>query len=364
MPCSPPGSDDGGDPCVLAMTLTAITDVILDEDTSPNRLRCALEEFARLCADISHIQPDPSFDAWADDSLLDEGVAINPRAAAHCVMDYRRSAVFIRGVHAAILTARERFPDTAIEILYAGCGPFATLMLPLLGRFAPSELSLTLLDYHQSSLDSVKLLLDRFELAEHRITFVRDNACHYTHAGKPQVIIAETMQKSLEQEPQFAITANLAPQLCPNGIFIPEEIEVALCLAQLEQESALFERTGTVDSKTLVAEDRRYPLATLCTLSPDLAYKEMASAKYNAATKKVELQPTVVRIPSFQELQQFAALLFTRIRVYEQYRLLDYESEITLPLECRDMMRLRGGDQYEVSYQLGSYPRFNFVRCT
>jgi len=50
----------------------------------------ALDAFALHCGKVSDIHPDPSFDAWADDSLLASGVAINPQAAAHCVLDYRR----------------------------------------------------------------------------------------------------------------------------------------------------------------------------------------------------------------------------------------------------------------------------------
>ena len=59
------------------------------------------------------------------------------------------------------------------------------------------------------------------------------------------------MQKSLEQEPQFAVTANLAPQLQANGIFIPQKVEVALCLAKLEDETAAFKRGDALDPSAL-----------------------------------------------------------------------------------------------------------------
>ena len=67
-------------------------------------------------------------------------------------------------------------------------------------------------------------------------------------------------------------------------------------------------------------------------------------------------------IPTLQDLPQFDVALFTRIRVFQQYQLLDYESEITLPLKCHDLVPLIGGERYRVSYQLGNYPRFNFTQ--
>ena len=110
------------------------------------------------------ILPDRSFNAWAGDALLKDGVAISPAAAAHCVNDTQRSVVFIRAVYAAIKAAQARFAQAPVEILYAGCGPFATLLLPILGRFEPGELTVHLLDIHQRSLDSVGLLINKLIL--------------------------------------------------------------------------------------------------------------------------------------------------------------------------------------------------------
>ena len=344
------------------MPLTAISDTILDDSSSPERLRSALDDFASLCSDIGGIIPDPSFDGWANDSLLDSGVAINPQAAAHCVKDYRRSAVFIRGVYAAINSARMRFGDTPVRILYAGCGPFATLVLPLLGKFSPGELDLTLLDIHRRSLDSVNQLLEHFGLDNHQIHTVQGDACHYQHPGDLHLVIAETMQKSLEQEPQFAVTANLAPQLCSRGIFIPEEISVALCLAHLDSELAMFKQSGKIDYESLVSAGKRHPLATVFTLSPKLAAAQLQAAERNERSSKLELSATTIEIPRVANLAGFDALLFTRIQVFSHYHLQDYEAEITLPQRCHELSPLAGGDSYKICYQLGSYPKFAMTR--
>ena len=339
------------------MTLSQISDILLDETSPSASLREALDAFAQLCSEVSGIEPDRSFDAWAGDSLLEDGVAIAPEAAAHCVKDYQRSVVFIRAAHAAIRAARARFANQRIEILYAGCGPFATLLLPLLGRFKVGELDVHLLDIHQQSLDSAQRLIEHFGLQAHRINYVQDDACSYRHPGRPHIIIAETMQKSLEQEPQVAVTANLAPQLNARGVFIPEKIEVTLCLADLQAESAAFKRGETLDPDTLVKIGRRYPLATVISLTHQDVAPLLQQAKKSDVTGRTALKPVEVTIPDITHLNDLSALLFTRIQVFEQYQLRDYESEITLPLRCTEMAALRAGDRYQAHLQLGSYPK-------
>lgn len=327
-------------------SMNTICDTILDETSSPEALREALDAFVQLCSKVTNIRPDPSFDAWAEDSLLDNGVAINSQAAAHCALDYQRSVVFIRGVHAAINALRLEVFDEPIEILYAGCGPFATLLLPLLGKYSAGDIKLHLLDFHQRSLDSVELLLTHFGYAAHAVQTIRGDACKYKHTGQLHMVVAETMQKSLEQEPQFAVTANLAPQLCPMGVFIPQRIDVALCLSDLEQAT------------------RRFPLATVCTLLPELAFEQMQLARIHSGDNGLQLEPTIVEIPRLTDIARFDAALFTRICVFEQYWLKEYESQITLPLKCYEILPLAGGECYRVSYQLGSYPKFNFELLT
>ncbi|MFT5710939.1 MAG: hypothetical protein ACI8QT_001639 [Halioglobus sp.] len=306
--------------------------------------------FSAACSDISGILPDPSFDAWAEDSLLPSGVAINPQAAAHCAHDYQRSVVFIRGVHAAMNALKLHFAGTPLEILYAGCGPFATLLMPLFGKFSPGDLNITLLDIHQRSLDSAELLVEIFGFGAHGVTTVQGDASTYRHPQKLHMVIAETMQKSLEQEPQFAVTANLAPQILAEGVFIPQRIDVSLALADLEQEKVFYDNLNT----------RRYPIATLASLSPDNAFAQSQAAQYNLQTNMLELQPTLVEIPLIEGIDRLNAALFTRITVYECYCLEDYEAEITLPMRCYELEPLRGGERYSVSYQLGAYPKFNF----
>jgi hypothetical protein len=323
------------------MPLTAIRDVILDESSSVAQLHAALDEFSLLASEISGVVPDPSFDAWAADTFLDQGVAINPQAAAHCVSDYQRSVVFIRAVYAAINAAKLRFPGEPIRLLYAGCGPYATLLLPLLGEYLPGELDICLLDVHQRSLDSVNCLIGHFGFKEHGIELVCADACRYQHAVGLHLIVAETMQKSLEQEPQFAVTANLAPQLIPGGIFVPQEIEVTMELADLEHRSG-----------------QRVSLGVVFSLSAASAATQLRAGTGKDGCSSLELAAVRVEIPPLKSVVGLVPALFTRIRAFDRHRLREYEAEITLPLRCHDIAAIRCGDVYQVVFQTGAYPRF------
>ncbi|UZE96653.1 SAM-dependent methyltransferase [Alkalimarinus alittae] len=343
--------------------LSDITDAILDTNRSIESLHAVLDDFASLCSEITAITPDATFDAWADDSFLESGVAINPQAAAFCIKDYQRSVMFIRGVDSAIDAAKKRFPAARLKILYAGCGPFATLLLPLLVKVKSRELDIYLLDIHQQSLDSVNVLLTTLDLLDHQVTLIQGDACVYQHDEHLHIIIAEVMQKALEQEPQVAATANLAPQLCKNGIFIPQKIEVQLCLAHWEDEKEQYNCVGFVADEAFIKYGLRYPLGTLLTLKASTVGKLMGAAVFNENSSMLEANLATIQLPNINAIEQYDVLMLTRIQVFETCILGDYDAEITLPHKCYEFSSLRAGSSYMASYQFGRYPRFNFTAC-
>lgn len=345
------------------MKLAIIADTILDESSTPELLQSVLCDFLQLCSHAGGVEASSSFDAWAEDSFLDSGVAINSQAAAHCVTDYRRTVVFLRGINAALTVLLSRFPNDSIKILYAGCGPYATLILPLLERFDPGRLDLTLLDFHQQSLNSVDQLIDFFGYEDYKIDLQRADACEYQHPGPLHLVVAEVMQKALEQEPQFAVTANLAPQLNPRGVFIPQKIEVELCLGRLEQELETFRREGAVDRESLSQIGARIPLDTVFTLLPREAAALAENAICNQSTGTMELVSPLVVIPRGSNTNGFDVLLFTRLQVFADYHLTDYEAEITLPLRCLELTDICAGERLKVTYELSGYPKFNVVKA-
>ena len=344
----------------VRLTLAKICDTILDETSSHAALSEALNEWVKLCSEVTDVCPDLSYDAWAPDSLMKQGVAINPQAAAQCALDYMRSVIFIRGVYAAINTLRVRLCNRPVEILYAGCGPYGTLIVPLLSKFSAGDVKLHLLDIHQASLTSVMHLINHFGFAGYAVETINANACDYKHPSLLDLVVAETMQKSLEQEPQFAVTANLAAQLASDGVFIPQSIEVVLSLADLANERRCLGSVPAECGHQQITHDR-VELATLCNLSAETALAYVRISQANAHIEPPLLFPSIISIP---DVGNNVASLFTRIRVFQQYSLGDYESQITLPLQCHELSSINRGERYRVSYVLGAYPKFNFEQLT
>lgn len=161
-------------------------------------------------------------------TLLDSGVAISPPEAASCIVEYMRTTKFLRGVYEAIIDMKEKFNGQKIHLLYAGTGPFATLVTPLLHLFDPKDLEVTFLDIHENSLDNLKALLETLNLTEFVKEYVCEDASNYKLASKAHIILSETMRSALEDEPQVNITLNLLPQVYEGGLFLPQKIELAL----------------------------------------------------------------------------------------------------------------------------------------
>lgn len=216
----------------LNATLTEASKAIFFSRGLETHLRTLLER----CKQVVNGQLDDQ------DINLPEGTAIAPRKAAKCLIDEDRTNTFVRGLTAAIHEAKRRFPDEKIRVLYAGCGPFASLALLASTQFSPEEVEFHLLDIQENAIDCVKQIIAAFRRERFFPFIKRANAVDYQHQGAPpHIVISETIYTGLIHEPQAAITANLAPQMHPDGIFVPENLQVTFYLkpAWKEGEAAL-----------------------------------------------------------------------------------------------------------------------------
>lgn len=173
--------------------------------------------------------PDSPF---SRESLLPSGKAISPLSAARCLWEYRRTAVFLQAMDRALRQAFERFPGERIHIMEAGCGPLAPLTLPFALRYPPERLCITLLDVHRSSLDAARRLAEVLGVKRSLRACLEADATtlRLESEARPHIIACELLLRALKREPQVAATRNLAPQLRPGGIFLPERIDVQACL--------------------------------------------------------------------------------------------------------------------------------------
>jgi hypothetical protein len=186
------------------------------------------------------------------------GIALSSSGAADCVDDYLRTVFFIKGIHKALTKLCNDFPGRNINILYAGCGPYATLILPLLTLFNKSRVKVILLDINTASIESVRDLISVIGLDDYQLQLVETNAITYTVPEDfiIDLAISETMHYGLTREPQVAIVKNIVPQLPPHSILIPQEITIDLAYTFFDHEPYLKDAINEVKGRN---EMQPYP---------------------------------------------------------------------------------------------------------
>lgn len=159
------------------------------------------------------------------DILLPTGKAISPSAAAHCLLEMKRTAIFLRGIKKAI-DLKIKNKNKVVHILYAGCGPYSTLVTPLFTLYKENTIKVTLLDINKTSLEASENLINELGLKQFIDEYILADASVFKINKDYDIIISETMQSCLHNEPQVSIMLNIIPQMKENAIFIPQKITI------------------------------------------------------------------------------------------------------------------------------------------
>ncbi len=334
--------------------LFAHIDRLLDAGLGPiDRLNAAtslLERFAELAGAYGAADSATTAEPYTP---LACGTAISPIEAARCIRDYLRTAAFMGGLLAAVEEARNRFVARPIHVIYAGCGPFATLAVPVARRLGPDEVRFTLIDAHRASLDSARRVLGALGLADSVRAYVEADAAEYEHDGaEVHVVVTETMGVALIGEPQVAVTRNLSRLLPAEGIFVPRRVTLDARLADIGLEQSAKARLHDAERETVTARmhAERVPLG--------LVFELVAGPDQPAGVSL--LPPRTIQVPRIDE--PLWPVLFTEIEVFPGLVLGEFESQLTTPYTLVDLGKLEGGEAVEFSYVVGPKPGPRYTR--
>ncbi len=337
--------------------LESLTSTLLDPAADPGLLRQACEALYEYLVERVDWD-DPPMDMDRETQLL-EGVAISPRDAVRCILDFTRTTAFLRGVDRAIRQMRERHPERPVQLLYAGCGPLAPLVVPLLPRYHADELQVSLLEIHEGSLNSALSLCESLNLSDRIAGAIHGDALDFEapEGIRWDVCVVEMLQMALEKEPQLAVTARLAPQIAEDGILVPERISLLAALSDLSSEFRFLPETGEERSSSEGMEHRRrVDLGTILELDRRAATRLLAAAERDVEADATHLPGIEVRIPEIPEADRLTPIIRTRLQIAPGIILDDYDSGLTIPRVLHLLPKVLPGDLLVFRYRLGERP--------
>lgn len=325
--------------------LKAITAVFLEEETDYLKLSAAVKEYKSLLTEISEMEDD---DAGRKNIYFDNGKALGAAWAAMCVDDLMRTKRFIKGLYEAVCFLKES-KKGPIHILYAGSGPFAALILPLITRFKESEIQFTILEINPLSFAAVQKVISKLGVAGYIQSIENADATKYViNKSTPvDIVLSETMQHALKKEQQVPIMINLLSQLADDVLMIPQQIVLHTGLLKshnLEetvlpgQEADYYKKTGEIF---------------------ELSKKSIAEfiAKQNQEGELIFPEVTIQLTPEITAGYNRLAI-FTEIQVFETERLCINESGLTIPLMLCDIQHINHKEisiklQYKIDVEPG-----------
>ncbi len=307
------------------------------------KLSDASKKYKQVLEEIS--DQNMNIEKGRNDIHFDNGKALGTFWAALCLDDLIRTRQFIRGIDKAI---KEKInTQKPLHILYAGTGPFATLLLPFILRYAKEDIKYTFLEINPFSFDLLKELILKLDLEDYDITLVNEDATKYQIDTKnePDIIISETMQNALVKEQQVPIFLNLMSQVKKDTIFIPEKIELSIGMqkAGLPIEAPNEKRFFKEESVFEVSKDSLFPLT------------QELNEKFTFDKKQLIIKNE--KLKGFNHL-----LLITEIQIYKEEKITINESGLTTPMFIKNIPEnLQDSIVIDTQYQISSDPKLDYT---
>ena len=138
----------------LQKEIIRITSEYFNDHLDYQKLSIASKEYKNLLNGVCGQNMD--VENGRNDIDLDNGKALGTFWAALCIDDMIRTRQFIRGINKAIQEKINQ--QKPLHVLYAGTGPFATLILPFILRYPKEDIKYTLLEINPLSFEILHAL--------------------------------------------------------------------------------------------------------------------------------------------------------------------------------------------------------------
>jgi len=334
--------------------INSLTATIIADPIEYGSLKRAVDELHDFLILLSKLNMEATVNS--EDLVLPSGKAIAPRWAAMCVVDLLRTRNFMKGVYQAVSDLRKVKQDGPIHIVYAGTGPFATLVLPLLHRFSSEEVKFSFLEANTISIDSLRNVFQQLDATDYIAELFHCDAANFdlTELGKKaDILLVECLQHALLKEPQVAITCNLISQMKKEAVLIPEKIEVYVGLLNMTK------RQEELESGRLEGYSEDWYLNSECIFQLDKNIRDTINGRFSLQEYEF---PEVSTLFSDEERIQFDTIsIQTEIKIYESLCLSLNESGLTAPYMIASFDRNPEITGLTTQYEIGVSPGFRIA---
>jgi hypothetical protein len=290
--------------------LGRITNILLEDHIDYTAIRDACMALRNIFFEATGF--DESLPETQAHISTEAGLAVGPLSAAFCITDMLRTRVFLRGLFEAIKDRLTINPSKPVTVLYAGTGPFATLLVPLTTRFTPQQLQMVLLEINPVSIIHLRKTIEYFHIEPYIALLEEADAVQYIipQTCQPDILLSETMKPALLREPQVSIVANLATQRV-DAILIPECIRI---------EAAFMPQLSHPNFSV-------HPLCVLLELTSETGRQlKDGTIKQPVFSDGVVVEITALPDSSFTRLS-----LLTHLHIYKEHIVQFNESSLTIP---------------------------------
>lgn len=241
------------------------------------------------------------------------GMALSLNHAAACLIDYRRTTKFLKGMVELIRAKQQQYPNETIHIFYAGCGPYAPFITMVAPLFDSKEVQFTILEINAASIKMAEKLITELQLTNYVSAYHTADAVTFQipDAKKYHILFSETLDALLYRESYLPILWNMLPQLSKNCAVIPNNVIVKASLTiPLQQD----EKVRKEDEGGIIINVRK-------------------TVKANTGNKPLpEILPTVtINIPKDSNYETM--IVDTQVHIYDDIWLARNESSLSIPLE-------------------------------
>lgn len=327
-------------------TLTPICEELLSDEIDFLNLKKAVTQLQSFLNTISKLNFES--DINRENISLPTGKAIAPTWATMCMEDLLRTKKFVRGIDKAIKAKRENNDSKPVTILYAGTGPFATLVIPLLAKYSASEIQLALLEVNTISIKSIKNIFNEIDAMDYISSFYHCDASTFIipESLDIDILVVECLQHALLREPQVAIVHNLLPQLPNDIILIPEEINLHVLFLDSKIRQEFME--GKIDKTTSYSKRNE----DVFILNKETV---LSQSEFNAENiPQFPLREIMFQSGEIEDFDEIA--IGTEIKIFDSEILSLNESGLTMPLTLlreKKPIQVRG---IETQYLISNSP--------